>query len=178
VYVFNESNWAPVTLPVPGPGLSIDEPFDVNSSGEFHFEARVPISVVGDGLHSPDLPPIACNLEAQIVPQGGTKRAVEIRAFVYGGRGSTELYSSEPVLELQRGTYELRLLNRGTAQPFGQIGALVTLTRFIHPTEAYLQGVLLRGIGWFALAAGVLSVAIAEVFARRARPSSAPDLDP
>jgi hypothetical protein len=171
-YIANDSNWAPVTLPVPGPGLKIDDFFDVGTSAKPRFEARVPISVVGDGLHLPDLPPIACDLEAQLVRMGGATRALQIRSFEYDGRGSTELYSSEPVIELRRGTYELHLLNRGAAQPFGQSGALVTLTRFVHPTEAYLQGVLFRGTGWFALAAGVLSVAIAEVRARRdARPN-------
>jgi hypothetical protein len=172
IYVANDSDWAPLTIPLPGPGLTIDEVFYVNTSGEFRFECRVPISVVGDGLHLPDFPPIACDLVAQILPRGGVRRTAQIRSFDYSGRGSTELYSSKPVIELQRGTYELKLLNRGAVQPFGQSGALVTLTRFVHPTEAYLQGVLLRGIGWCALAAGLLSMGIAEVLSRRADPAA------
>jgi hypothetical protein len=166
VYLTDYSSWAPLTLPMPGPGLKIDASFVVSTSDKFRFEAGVPISVPGDGLHLPELPPVACDLEAQILQKGQPLRTARIRSFEYGGRGTTELYSSDVVIELRRGTYELRLLNRGTSQPFGQSGALLWLTRFVRPAEAYLQGVLLRGIGWFALALGVLSIVIVEVRAR------------
>jgi hypothetical protein len=155
-----------VTLPLSGPGLKVNYSFDVATNGKFRFEGTVPISAPGNGVHLPDLPPIPCNLEVQIRCRDGAKRVIQIRRFEYGGRGTTESYSSEPVIELGRGTYELSVLNRGIAEPFGQSGALLTLTRFEHPTEAYLQGVLLRAVGWFALAAGVFLVVLSELLAR------------
>jgi hypothetical protein len=167
VYIASERNWTPATLPLPGPGLRVDDSFHLATGGKLQFEASVPISAIGDGVHLPDLPPIACDLEAQIRRRGGAKRVVRIRRFEYSGRGTTESYSSEPAIELGRGTYELSVLNRGTTEIFGQSGAVLTLTRFEHPTEAYLQGVLLRGVGWCALAAGLVSVVFSELLARR-----------
>lgn len=160
-YLASDWNWTPVKLPAPGPGLSVEEIFDITTPGKFRLEASVPTSA---GTALENLPVVISDLEVAVERRGTAPRTYFVKQFRAGARGATDSYSSETELNLQRGTYALRVRNRGTAQPFGDRGALLSFTRFVHPKEFYLQGVLLRGIGWFGLVGGVLLGAIGERF--------------
>jgi len=168
VYISSSWNWAPVELPIPGPGRSVVEAFEVTTSGTFQFEASVPMASADIAME--DLPMVPSHLEASIGLEGATPRTYTLTSFRAGGRGSTDLYDAGPQVTLQRGSYTLRVQNKGTAQPFGDRVALLTLTRFVHPTEFYLQGVLFRGLGWVGLLCGVTLGVLTELFAGR-RPS-------
>lgn len=118
-----------------------------------------------------DLPPVSSDLEILIARPGTPTRKYVLTRFRAGGRGSTDLYSADPEVALQRGSYTLRVQNRAATQPFADRGAMLTLTRFEHPTEFYLQGVLFRGIGWAGLICGLAVGVFTELFAVRRRPA-------
>ncbi|HEX3071117.1 MAG TPA: hypothetical protein VHX14_21305 [Thermoanaerobaculia bacterium] len=168
-YLASSWNWAPVELPIPGPALSVEEGFDITTSGSFRFEASVPMKSADTAIE--DLPPVSSDLEISIARPGTPTRKFVITKFRAGGRGSTDLYSADVEIALQRGSYTLRVQNRAVTQPFADRGAVLTLTRFVHPTEFYLQGVLFRGIGWVGLICGLAMGVFTEVFAVRGRPS-------
>jgi hypothetical protein len=168
-YLASSWNWAPVELPIPGPGLSVVETFDITTSGSFQFEASVPMTSADTAIE--DLPLVLSDLEASIARPGIPTRKYALTRFRAGGRGSTDLYMADPEVTLQRGSYTLRVQNHAATQPFGDRGAILTLTRFVHPTEFYLQGVLFRGIGWLGLLCGVAIGVLTELFSGRRPPS-------
>jgi hypothetical protein len=165
VYIASSWSWAPVELPLPGPALSVDETFDVTTSGTYRFEASVPI--ISPDAAMKDLPPVPSNLEVSIAPEDAPPRKYTLTIFRADSRGPTDLYIAEPQVALQRGAYTLRVQNKGVTQPFADRGAVLTLTRFVYPTEFYLQGVLFRGIGWVGLLCGVTVGVLSELLARR-----------
>jgi len=169
LYLSSSWNWAPVQLPIPGPGLSVVKAFDITTSGTFQFEASVPTASANMAME--DLPIVSSDLEASIQRNGATPRTYSMKRFRVGGRGSTDLYDAEPQVVLRSGSYTLRVQNKGASQPFGDRGALLTLTRFVHPTEFYLQGVLFRGLGWAGLLCGMTIGVLAELLARKRTPS-------
>jgi|GEM_PF-1780207 len=178
VYVNSDWNWAPVQVPLPGPALAVAYPFEITTGGRFTIDATVPVdeeAKSGPGL--PESPPVACQLEVQIEGSNRFRTTIPIVQFRSSGGygfGKTESFSSDRDVELSRGTYDFRLINRGTTSPFGERGAMVTFTRFELPTEFYLRGVLLRGFGWFGLIAGIIAACASEVLAKRYRAERPP----
>lgn len=176
VYVNDQWNWEPVQVPIPGPGLAVADPFEITTGGRFAIDATVPVAdKPGFGL--PESPPVACQLDVQIDGPNALRATIPIVQFRSSGgypAGKTESFSSGKYFELSRGRYDFRLTNRGTTTPFGDRGATVSLTRFERPTEFYLQGVLLRGFGWFGLIAGIIAGCASEILAKRHRREGPP----
>lgn len=168
VYVNNQWNWEPAQVPLPGPGLAVADPFEITTGGKFTIDVTAPVAdKPGFGL--PESPPAACQLDVQIDGPNAFHATIPIVQFRSSGgypAGKTESFSSDKYFELSRGSYDFRLTNRGTTTPFGDRGATVSLTRFEQPTEFYLQGVLLRGFGWFGLIAGIIAGGASEIFAK------------
>jgi hypothetical protein len=172
-YVNSEWNWAPVRSPLLGPALAVASPFEITTGGKFTIQADVPVAeAANSGPGLPESPPAACQLEVRIEGSNGFRATIPIVRFTSSGGypfGKTESFSSGQDVELSRGSYVFRLINRGTTTPFGERGAMVTFTRFLHPTESYLQGVLLRGVGWFGLIVGIVAACASELTAKRYR---------
>lgn len=156
-YPESDWNWRPAELPMPGPGLEVGTPFKIVTAGRFELEIEVPQPSASEAPTYVD-----CNLQLTVKRDDERPMIVHItklRQVSSYEFGKTDQYSAEPPLTLAAGRYELRLANKGSAQPFGDRGATVSLTRFEHPTEAVVRGALLRGIGWFALVVGVIGAA-------------------
>ncbi len=163
LYWNSDWNWAPVHIALPGPGLAVEDVFETTTSGTYRFEAEVPASSGGATEH---LPPVSCHLEISIERKTSHFESLTLTTFRAGGGRSTIYYHADPTVKLPRGEYSIRVFNAGQSPPFGDRGALLTLTRFQGVTEFYLQGVLLRGLGWFCLAAGLAFAVVSEVRTR------------
>ena len=160
-YFENESNWRPVELPLPGPGLEVAAPFEIATAGRFELEVQVPQARTS----SADLTLVHCDL--QVILDGPHKlhvvhRITELRRGGSYDYGKIDLYESRSLTLERSGDYQIHVANKGSQQPFGERGAVVALTRYEHPTEAYLRGVLLRAIGWIALASGLIGAVLSR----------------
>lgn len=165
-YLGSEWNWAPAHLPAPGAGLSVEMPFEIATGGKFHVEAGIPTRsrevAVGDRSA------IACRLDVSIDSDDSSKsHKFTITEFRLGGRGALDIYDSRPEVTLGRGRYVLVIRNAASVNSFASTGGMLTFTRFVHPTEYYLQGVLLRGLAWCGLVAGIVA-ALSAVRAKAA----------
>jgi hypothetical protein len=161
-YFASDWNWAPAVLPLPGPGLEVQVRFEITTSGKFRLQATVPTASPTTAIE--DLPTVPCRLEMSVArPDSPAGRSIAITSFHSIGRGEFDLYAADPELTLSRGEYVLTLRNLGPSAPFSDKGVMLELTRFFHPTEFYLQGVLLRGLGWFGLVSGVIVAACAAM---------------
>jgi len=153
-YFASDWNWAPAQLPVPGPGLAVEVPFEITTPGKFHIEARVPVRTRDIAIE--DLPMVSCRLDISIeLDDSSTRQTFVITEFRAGGRGALDEYYARPEVTLKRGSYVLTVRNAASLSPFASTGGMLTFTRFMHPTEFYLQGVLLRGIGFGGLLLGI-----------------------
>ena len=163
-YVETSWNWNPVQLPMPGPGRAVDDRFEVANGGRFEIGARVPREGSEREADWPDYVP--CELRLSLEGPHGFRFDKDIRRLRHAGGAGVELYVSEPLEIPRRGAYEIKLHNIGSDQVFGDRGAMVSLERYEHPTEAYMRGVLLRFVGWAALAIGVLGFIASEAITR------------
>jgi hypothetical protein len=155
-------NWAPVEIPLPGPGLAVEEPFDIATPGTFRFEASVPISRPTSAME--DLPLVACHLEVSVTRDGSEAKHLLLKTFRAGGRSSTQIYTEEQAkVELGAGSYNVSVRNVGSSQPFDDRGALLRFTRFVYPTEYYIRGLLFRGLGWGGLVVGIVFTVFSEI---------------
>ena len=163
-YVTSDSNWRPVDLPLPGPGLETATPFAITTSGKFRLEVTA-LAPVNAAELSTDPPSVGCDLEIHVSRDGRVVARQAITVLEYAGEyrfGKTYEFVG-PTLRLSRGQYELRLTNHGSTDPFGGRGAAVSLSRFEGPTEAYLRSMLVRFLGWSALVVGLFIAIAAEV---------------
>jgi len=167
-YIETDSNWRPVELPLPGPGLEVGTAFDIVTAGRFELEMEVPQGKTP----SAEIPPVRCDLQLTLDGPSAFRVVRRITLLEHIGEygfGKINLYSSPPIELPRRGAYEIRLANHGTQPVFGDLGAMVILTRYEKPTEAYLRGVLLRGTGWSALAFGLIGGVLSEISKYRRR---------
>jgi hypothetical protein len=161
-YWASDWNWAPLQVPLPGPGLVVEETFKITTSGKFELEASVPVTRSTSAVNDPQVVP--CRIEASVTHNGAVSTKIVVSEFRASGRGSMDTFTGEPArIDLTPGSYVLKVRNAGSSQPFGDRGALLRLTRFVHPTEFYLQGVILRALGWCGLVLGVTITVVSEI---------------
>ena len=151
---------SPAKAALPGPGLETADLFSVTTSARYRLEALVP-SKGPRPLALPALAAIPCKLLVTLEGPEGFKSEQTITALAHAGDfawGKTDIYvaTTEPI-ELKSGSYTFRLANLGAPGELQERGAMVTFGTFERPTEAYLQGTLVRGAGWLFLAVGVAS---------------------
>jgi hypothetical protein len=160
LYCNSSENWAPVCFPLPAPGVAVEVPFEIATQGTFHFEASVPKQVPAIAIE--ELPVVACRLVITFTSDTSPlSQSIVLTSFRAAGHDAFDQYDARQEVRLNRGRYTLVVRNVGLAQPFRDRGAMLTLTRFVHPTEFYLRGVLLRGAGWLGLVSGVAVAAFA-----------------
>jgi hypothetical protein len=164
LYLFGSSNNAPITLPLPGPGLAAASPFRLATAGHFRLEAAVPISATSS--HSLTLsaaPPVSCDLRLVFTGPAGVRTEQRVTMLERGaqyGAGGIDYYYSTETPELVRGNYWLQITNNGNEQPFREAGSVLSLVRIAPPTEAFLLASLVRGTGWLSLVVGGLGVGV------------------
>lgn len=166
-YVHNDYNWRPAELPLPGPGLEVRELFEIPTAGEFELEVSVPSAAAGERATAGPAP---CKFVVALDGPRGRHEVQSISSFHRGGNyrfGRVDLYFSDLRLSLEPGEYTLRITNEGTTPAFGDRGALVSFTRFVHPAEWVLLGSLLRGAGWVSLLLGLVVFVVSEAYARK-----------
>src|SRR5262245_49588287 len=97
LYWNSDWNWAPVQIPLPGPGLTVDEPFEIATSGTYRFEAMVPIF---SKAAIEELPPASCRLEVSIERFKGRSERFVLTNFRAGGSDSAILYVADRKVKL------------------------------------------------------------------------------
>ncbi len=166
LYLRGDDNWRPVELPLPAPGFPVASPFRVASEGAFHLEAVVPDGSGDDPIHLPSRPDVPCLLTVVVEADNGFRLQEQVRRFHHAGRhefGGTDEYWTDPVFTLKRGEYVLRLIPQQDAPLLREHGATLQFTRYTHPAEWMLAGMLARGGGTAALITGLLLVTTAAV---------------
>jgi len=87
VYWTSERNWAPVQIPIPGPDLVVEEPFQITTPGTFEFEAAAPISQPKSATE--DLRIVPCHLEVSVMHDGAELKHLALKII---SRSRTQLY--------------------------------------------------------------------------------------
>lgn len=159
-YVNSEANWEPVHLPLPAKGIQAGSWFRISTSGSFHLRVDTPKT-------TNDSSSVACNLQVVITDDAERKTVVHLDQLSgTGERQGIQLWESRSFRISRRGDHRVTLVNGGETL-FVDRGAMATLERDVHqPTETYLRNSLMRGAGWLALAAGVLTALMAAATMR------------
>lgn len=153
-YVDADWNRQPIQLPLPAAGIDVKSWFHIVTSGSFHLYVETPRTAA-------DETSVPCNLRVTITSGSGRKTVMKIDHLTHAGQtGSVDSWESQSLNLSRRGDYDISLANEG-ATLFADRGAMAFLERDYRPTETYLRMVLTRGIGWLALALGILMAALA-----------------
>jgi len=166
-YFASDWNWRPVEMPMPGANVEIEDRFEIANGGNFELEVSVPTPIPSIAME--DMPPVACDLRVAIRGPAGFAADRNVSMFRLGGRSNFDLYHASELSLPARGRYEIRLANRGVSQPFGERGAMIALTRYEQPTEAFLRALFLRYLGWAGLVFGMVFALASELMISRGR---------
>jgi len=158
-YVNGDANWEPIHLPLPAGGVEAVSSFQISTSGSFHLSVDTPRTAAAEDH-------VACHLRVVITDNSDHKTAMHIDHLRAAATMQGIQEWESPPFRVSRGDYHITLSNEG-ATLFPDRGAMVTLQRDEpHPTETYLRNWLMRGVGWLALAVGVLTALIAAATMR------------
>jgi hypothetical protein len=158
-YVFSNWNTRPAALPLPGSGYAVASPFIIATSGKFRLEVEVPRPAnYKEPVSLPELPAIPVSLRLQINQAGKSVADLHVTTLRNTGSyafGNIDFYRAEPVLQLARGEYDIRLAaQEQTPAPVG--GAIVYLSRVSQSTETFLAAAFVRWGSWAGFIAGVI----------------------
>lgn len=139
----SESEYRPMSQPLPGIGYTIGDTFDLVRGGRFIVEIVSPTTDQHKGIAARQKPPVRCDVTLLVRRSGSSWRQQSIAMFDNGGwTHYTDLYFADKPITLERGRYELILKRNGSHDPFTDHGAMVALVRFEAPGPEF---------GYFAL---------------------------
>lgn len=170
LYVWTPSNWRPVELPLPSPGIEVAAPFQLSTGGRFQFQVKTPDLADPAAAGFSQQPDVTCRIQIAITGANGQITKQVLDRFRHGGRdyfGKIDYYfDSRAPFALPRGQYTVRVRTESDAVLFRAQGAILELERVAEPSGAAVFGMLLRGLS-FALVVVGLVIFVAHGLAAR-----------
>jgi hypothetical protein len=154
-----EDRWTPVDGPLPGPNVTVNLPFSVDSPGAYALEVCKPTSAASPTIPLPPLPPFSCDLSMTITNTTGWKLQKTLTTLHHTGRyvfGNLDYYESEPFRLTEKGDYILSI-GRGE-NPSMPTEGMFSLVRKENPGEVGRTLGAGSIVGKFAIATGVFGM--------------------